>query len=167
MATNGSTRSLTGQTRATIDPAHHWRGQYLTSRHIHRFMLEGDTFGIVVLEPSLRSHPASLHPSVQSLPDPRPARGSLRAKKAPHAPLNGNAEGMSWAWIGFDHDARLFIASRACPSLAEGSVAIEARLLLAEPVVRQAASSAHFMWSNIHCLSEYWTERFPREPRQK
>jgi hypothetical protein len=58
---------------------------------------------------------------------------------------NGNAKGISWAWMGFDRDARLVIDSRACHSLAEGSVAIEALLLLAEPVVRQAAPSAHFM----------------------
>ena len=38
---------------------------------------------------------------------------------------------------------------------------------LAEPAVRQAAPSAHFMWTNIYCLSEYWTDRFPRKPRQK
>jgi len=67
----------------------------------------------------------------------------------------------------FDHDAQLFIGSRACHSLAEGSVAFEALLLPAEQVVRQAAPNAHFMWSNIYFLSEYWTNRFPREPRQK
>jgi hypothetical protein len=60
---------------------------------------------------------------------------------------NGNAKGISWAWIGFDRDARLFIDNRACHSLAEGSVAFEVLLLLAEPAVRQAAPSVHFMWS--------------------
>ena len=72
----------------------------LNQWHIQRFMLEGDTLGIVLLEPGLRG---ILHP--------------------PRA--------------------------------------------LAEPAVRQAAPSAHFMWTNICCLSEYWTDRFPREPRQK
>jgi hypothetical protein len=62
-----------------------------------------------------------------------------------------------------DHDAQLFIDGRACHSLAEGSVAFEALL----PVVRRAVPRGHFMWSNIYCLSEYWTDRFPREPRQQ
>ncbi|MCP4615632.1 MAG: hypothetical protein GY844_04255 [Bradyrhizobium sp.] len=35
----------------------------------------------------------------------------------------------------FDHDAQRFIGSRACHSLAEGAVAFETFLLMAEPAV--------------------------------
>src|SRR5215510_3700952 len=54
MVANGSTRSLTSLTRSMIDPAHHWRANTQSVAH-HRFMLEGDTLGIVLFEPSLRS----------------------------------------------------------------------------------------------------------------
>jgi hypothetical protein len=70
----------------------------------------------------------------------------------------GDAKAISLAWIGdyeirmhaappsaveqplfivdiFDHDARIFVDSRACHSLAEGAIAFEEFLFMAEPVV--------------------------------
>lgn len=61
-------------------------------------------------------------------------------------PENGRKP-ISLAWIGdlsadkplfildiFDHDAQLFIDNRACRSLADGAVAFDDFLLMAEPV---------------------------------
>ncbi len=50
------------------------------------------------------------------------------------APLNGAAKQPLFIVDVFDHDAQLFIDSRACYTIAEGAVAFDEFLRMAEPV---------------------------------
>lgn len=53
------------------------------------------------------------------------------------APQTGAAEQPLFIVDIFDHDAQLFIDSRACHSVADGAVAFDEFLHLAEPVTRE------------------------------